>query len=113
MTTLPPIPETFTNLLLMRDFEVLRLDGTTSALQIEIGTPIQDVETASGTDWRCPLRITDDAGTTQSNTCGIDAWQAVELSLKIVQHHLEQVRSTPGTTLLFLGEPYDPAICGQ
>ena len=106
MQSLPPIPTTFTRTVAARAMTVTR-HGRTDELHLEVGQPVQDVETVSGTDWRCPVRLRQGDTTTVHNACGIDSFQALQLALETVRIQLEELAGEEGVSLQFLDCPYD------
>ncbi len=69
------ISNTFTSTIATREFDLIQSD-ITSKLKVEIGLPIQDVETLMGMDQRCPVRFVRGASETIQRACGIDAISA-------------------------------------
>ena len=106
MQSLPSIPTTFTPPIAARAMTVIR-HGRADPLQVEIGQPVQDVETVIGTDWRCPVRLRQGDMTTVHNACGIDSFQALQLALETVRIQLEELAGEEGVSLQFLDCPYD------
>ena len=106
MQSLPPIPTTFTRTVAARAMTVNR-HGRTDELHLEVGQPVQDVETVSGTDWRCPVRLRQGDTTTVHNACGVDSFQALQLALESVRLKLEVLAAEEGVSLQFLDCPYD------
>ena len=106
MQSLPSIPTTFTPPIAARAMTVTR-HGRTAPLQLEIGQPVQDVETVIGTDWRCPVRLRQGDTTTLHNACGVDSFQALQLAMETVRIQLEALAGEEGVSLQFLDCPYD------
>jgi len=106
MSTLPPIPTTFNHPIAARELTVVR-DGQPSPLHIEIGRPVQDVETAGGTDWRCPVRWREGDHVRVHNACGVDSFQALQLALESIRLKLEALAGEDGISLHFLDCRYD------
>lgn len=86
MKELPPIPETYSATIATRYLE-LKHQGGIEKVTVEIGLPLNDVETVTGFDWRCPIKIT--IGETPTDkiyqvisayACGVDSFQALELA---------------------------------
>lgn len=90
MAELPPIPTTFTSVVASREFIVVR-NGISSTILFEIGSPIQDVETVTGKDWRCPVRISDGKTVDLRNVCGVDSYQAMFNALHIVKFEIAEI----------------------
>ncbi len=108
MTELPVIPVSFSHAIATRELGVVR-EGRICGLRIEIGQPVQDVATATGLDWRCPLRLQEEGGEVRlRSACGIDAYQALRLAFDLVAQQLTQITAT-GASLRFLDCPYDVA----
>jgi len=78
MEKLPDINKSMTMVIAQRALE-LELNGKIQKLLLKIGQPIQDVQTASGLDWRCPIMI---SGLSDEvyNACGLDSIQALGLA---------------------------------
>ena len=102
MNELTSIPTTFTLAAAVRNFELVR-SGTLHLFRIEIGQPIQDVETVSGPDWRCPVRFIEDETIKLHNICGIDSFQALHLAFNFVQRELESIVKDNDVELRFSG----------
>ncbi|WP_417903577.1 DUF6968 family protein [Caldimonas brevitalea] len=107
MTQLAPIPSDFTSAVATREFELVR-DAVASKLLVEIGTPVQDVESLGGTDWRCPVRFSGGETTRVQSACGVDSFQALHLAFRLVQVELDRLtKDEQATQVLFLGAAYD------
>lgn len=107
MKSLPPVPNTFTSVVASRYFELN--DPTDSqGLLLEIGLPLQDVVTASGIDWRCPIRVTGAGLERVVSVCGVDSFQALHQAFNWVTAEVQRRERDTGLQLLFLGAPYDP-----
>lgn len=106
MQTLPPIPDTFTHPVAARAMTVTR-NGRTEELHIEIGQPVQDVETVAGTDWRCPVRWREANTTRVHNAFGIDSFQALQQAMESIRLQLQALADEEGVRLHFLDCPYD------
>ncbi len=104
MTHLASIPNDFTSVVAVREFDLVQ-DGATSKLSIEIGLPIQDVETVSGMDWRCPVRFVNGTAVWVRRACGIDSFQALSLAFRLIQSEIEQLEARNGVEVHFLGNP--------
>lgn len=104
MTQLAPIPNDFTSVVATRELDLVQ-DGSSSKLIVEIGLPVQDVETVSGMDWRCPVRFVNGASIRVRRACGIDSFQAVRLAFRLIQSEIEQLEKDQNAQVLFLGEP--------
>lgn len=109
MSALAPIPKEFTRAVAARELTVLRPGRGATRLHLEIGQPVQDVETVGGMDWRCPVRWREGDAVRVRNACGVDAMQALQLALQSMADELAALADEPGVRLLFLGEPYDIA----
>lgn len=90
MADLSPIPTAFTSVVASREFIVVR-DSTSSPILFEIGSPIQDLETVTGKDWRCPVRISDGTTVDLKNACGVDSFQAMFNALRIVIYEIAEI----------------------
>ena len=87
-----PIPETFTRTVVSREFSAVT-NGVNTTIRLEIGEPINDVETVAENDWRVPVRVlVDDKQVYLKNACGIDCYQALLLAMTslspIAVHHV-------------------------
>jgi hypothetical protein len=109
MNKLLAIPQTFTERIAVRDFEVVRA-GIISALRVELGHPVQDIETVTGFDWRCPVRFLDSDGQKVRSICGIDSLQALKLACHFIQIELEKKVGIDKVELRYLGDSYDPRL---
>jgi hypothetical protein len=109
MTTLAPIPTEFTSIVATRQFHVI-CAGSTTTLVFEVGLPIQDVETAGGFDWRCPVRIIDGSSVRDRRACGADSYQALQLGLRLVQDEVQAIAQAKNCQVLLFDSPYDGAI---
>lgn len=107
MNTLPPVPNTFTHVVASRMFESSNPTNPRYLL-LEIGLPIQDVVTASGNDWRCPIRVTETELESVVSVCGVDSFQALHQAFRWVTAEVQKREHDTGLQLLFLGMPYDP-----
>lgn len=109
MNQLAPIPTQFTRVIATRAFDVIQ-DGITSRLVVEIGMPIQDVETVTGLDWRCPVRCTQGSSVQELRACGVDSLQALQLALRLVHNELERMREDKRCQILLFNEPYSETM---
>ncbi|HEY0734109.1 MAG TPA: hypothetical protein VGD69_04320 [Herpetosiphonaceae bacterium] len=100
-----PIPTDFTSVAAQREFTVIRA-GVAGKLSVEIGIPIQDVETVSGYDWRCPVRIVDGDTIRERRACGVDSFQALRLAMQMAQDEVEQLAAEDGCHVDLFGAPY-------
>lgn len=110
MNQLASIPNGFTSVIATRVFDLIK-DGVSSKLVVEIGIPVQDVETVSGLDWRCPVRFV--KGTPiqeERRACGVDAVQALQLALQLVHNEVERLSEDKSYQILLFGQPYDGSI---
>ena len=109
MKALPPIPEGFTSVVASREFVVVR-GAVSTRMLVEIGAPVQDVETVDGFDWRCPVRYSEDSRVRERQVCGVDAYQALELALKLVGIEVSALAKAEGTVVLLFGERFDGSV---
>jgi hypothetical protein len=72
-------------------------------VSIQVGEPIQDVETVRGVDWRCPVRITGLSSGRVPPGIGVDSFQALVHALAFVEAHLSAAESEAPVTWLWLG----------
>lgn len=111
MQQLPPIPETYSATIATRDYELKHKDGS-EKVTVEIGRPLNDVETVTGFAWRCPIRITIGETPTDKNhqlvsayACGVDSLQALQLATNIlVDAKLKDIAKDYQATLSLWGE---------
>jgi hypothetical protein len=109
MNELAPIPTSFTSVIATRVFDVIQ-DGEACKLIVEIGMPIQDVETVAGLDWRCPVRFVKGTSVQERRACGVDAVQALGLAVQLVHDEVEGMSEDKCCQILLFGEPYSQAI---
>lgn len=105
MNDLAPIPTSFTSVAARREFTIIR-SGVASQLVVEIGVPIQDVETVSGYDWRCPVRIVDGDTLHERRACGVDSFQALRLAIQLVQDHVDHIAAEEDCQIDLFGTLY-------
>ena len=105
MTHLAPISNDFTSAIATREFDLVQ-EGVNSKLRVEIGLPIQDVETLSGMDWRCPIRFVSGTSVRIQRACGIDSVQTLQLAFKLIEYDLEKLSKLQNTQVQFLGESF-------
>jgi hypothetical protein len=105
MSSLPPIPMTFTPVVASREFDLVQT-GVRQKLVIEIGMPIQDVETINGYDWRCPVRIRHGDTLRERRACGVDSFQALQLAMRLMQDEVEQIAQAEGWHIELFRSPY-------
>ena len=108
MSELPPVPTYFTRTIAARDLTVLRQDQATP-LRLEIGEPVQDVETVGGMDWRCPVRWTEGDATKVHSLYGVDSMQALQQAMQWIAYALAELDASEGVSLRFLDWPFDVA----
>lgn len=99
---LAPISNEFTSAIANRSFDIIEA-GVSSKLVIEIGMPVQDVETVDGMDWRCPVRLVSGTSIQADRACGVDAVQALELALTLVSNKVQQLLEDKSRQILFDG----------
>lgn len=99
------IPNGFTSVIATREFDFIQ-NGISSKLVVEIGTPIQDVETVAGLDWRCPVRFTKDTSVQERRACGVDSVQALQLALQLVHDEVRRMTEDKNCQILLFDEPY-------
>lgn len=109
MNQLAPIPNRFTSVIATRSFDLIE-DGMSSKLVIEIGRPVQDVETVTGLDWRCPVRFIKGTTIQERRACGADAVQALQLALQLVHNEVERLSEEKSHQILLFGHSYDRII---
>lgn len=110
MSTLPDTPNHFTSVIIERRYELQRGESRQPVV-IKIGQPVQDVPTIDGFDWRCPVRWRFEGKTECEQACGIDAFQAVEISMThLVDIILERLEKQTGGQMLLFGVPTSDAF---
>lgn len=100
-----PIPSTFTSTIATREFDLVQ-EEVHSKLTVEIGLPIQDVETVAGMDWRCPVRFVSGTFVRIRSACGIDSVQALQLAFRLIENDFEELSKLQNTQVQFLGETF-------
>jgi hypothetical protein len=100
-----PIPSTFTSMIAAREFDLVQGE-VHSKLTVEIGLPIQDVETINGLDWRCPVRFVNGTSVRIQRACGVDSVQALQLAFRLVENDLMKLSKLQNTHVQFRGEPF-------
>lgn len=105
MNQLAPIPNTFTSVIATREFELTQ-NGVPSKLVVEVGLPVQDVETVAGMDWRCPIRFVQDTSVQERRACGVDAVQALQLALQLVHEEIVRMSEDKNCQILLFDTPY-------
>lgn len=103
-----PLPTGFTRTIATRELAVVRQDHVTR-LQVEIGEPVQDVDTAGGWDWRCPVRWIEGGSVREHSLYGVDAMQALQQAMHWIAHEQAALAGTEGVSLRFLDWPFDVA----
>lgn len=99
-----PISTSYTTTIASRLFEVV-IDGTRQQMRLEIGQPIQDVETVDGTDWRCPVRILiNESQAFIQHACGVDSYQALALAINQLYGFALHQAASGCQILEFLGQ---------
>jgi hypothetical protein len=84
MTRLGPISKDFTTSVATQTF--VRVDDRGSIqVQVELGTPVQDIETVQGADWRCPIRFSEEGEMHVVSVCGASGLQSLALALKLIE----------------------------
>ncbi|MXN73160.1 hypothetical protein GR157_00220 [Burkholderia sp. 4701] len=96
-----PASHNFSELVASRNFEFFK-DGISSGILVEIGVPVQDVETINDLDWRCPVRITDGKLTKVYCAIGVDSYQSLALAFRLVRNILEERAADRGGEIRFL-----------
>ncbi|MBD6620825.1 hypothetical protein FNW02_35010 [Komarekiella sp. 'clone 1'] len=96
MSKLAPIPTDFTSIVASREFEIIQ-SGVLNKLIVQVGMPIQDVETVDGYDWRCPVRIIDGDTIRERRACGVDSFQALHLAMQLIQDEVNQIAAEEGS----------------
>ena len=99
-----PIPQHYTETIAKRTFEAAT-KGSKRPIVVEIGTPINDVPTVDGLDWRCPVKVSSRPDINVQSACGIDSIQALELACKHLIYILAKQALNRGETLTLWGEP--------
>ncbi|WP_372585847.1 DUF6968 family protein [Burkholderia cepacia] len=101
MNELRPISHNFSTLVASRNFEFFK-DGVSSVILVEVGVPVQDVETIIDLDWRCPVRITDGKLIKVYCAIGVDSYQSLALAFRLVRNILEERAADRGGEIRFL-----------
>lgn len=103
---LAQIPDGFTSVIATRSLDLIEA-GVSSKLVVEIGMPVQDVETIEGMDWRCPVRFVNGTLIQEQSACGVDAVQALKLALQLVRYEVERLSEDKSRQILLFGTTYD------
>jgi hypothetical protein len=99
-----PFSQTFTRTIAER--RLILVEGNRRRrVRIQVGEPIQDVETVRGTDWRCPVRITGLSTGRVPPGIGVDSFQALVHALASVEAHVYAAQAEAPITLSWLGTP--------
>lgn len=102
-----PISNTYTSTIASRAFEAV-IDGTRQQIRLEIGHPVQDVETVAGNDWRCPVRVlVNDNQVFIKNACGVDSYQALALATNQLSGIALHQTASGSQIFEFLGQPIE------
>ena len=99
-----PISKRFTTLIAERAL-LLSAAGQRQQVRVEIGQPVQDVETLGGLDWRCPVKIDVGGRTRRMNGLGVDSLQALGDAFKALEIGVAALERRTGGRLLFLDHP--------
>ena len=89
-----PIPATFTSMIATREFDLVQ-EEVHSKLTVEIGLPIQDVETVAGMDWRCPVRFVSGTSVRIRSACFFDSVQALQLAFRLIENDFFEPKQAP------------------
>lgn len=100
---LAPISVTMTPVIAQRDLILVR-DGRRRQVRIRIGRPVQDVDTAHGRDWRCPITISGAGQSRSQRGLGADSLQALVHALKLVEEEIERLETRTLGRLEWFGE---------
>ncbi|MGH2436890.1 MAG: DUF6968 family protein [bacterium] len=100
---LAPISVKMTPVIAQRDL-VLVVAGKRCLVRIRIGRPVQDVDTAHGLDWRCPITVSGVGHTRSQRGLGADSLQALVHALKLVEEEIEHLETRTSGRLEWFGE---------
>src|SRR5687768_7365656 len=92
------------DILLEREFEMLDSHGSRGAVRLYLGKPYLASESNSSLHWRCPYQIVGIGSEKIKEARGIDALDAIQLSLRIAEALLNSYSSTSKCKLTWLGE---------
>lgn len=107
MNELAPISNIFSTLIASREFELFNCTST-EKVTVEIGTPVNDVETVSGYDWRCPIKIIIGSEIINDRACGVDSFQALSIAMnQLIKLRLETIAQEKEAIIRLYGEEYD------
>jgi len=107
MNDLPKIPNTFTETIASREFD-LKNSAKTKKLIVEIGLPINDVETVADNAWRCPIRLTYDNSIINKYACGHDSYQALSTCMnQLVKREVEGLAKAENALINLFGAEYN------
>lgn len=97
------ISKEYTDTIAVRLYEITSHDSVRS-IEVSVGSAVKDVQTVSGFDWRCPVRITDGDFVDIQNACGVDSVQALELAITQLMTIQAKKAVKKGESLLLFGE---------
>lgn len=100
--SLPAIPTKFTTTIAQRDF-LFAIHGKRSRARVRIGQPVQDVPTADGIDWRCPVSISGLPKGPPLQGFGVDSFQALVGAIKVVELEIKRLEAQHGGLFEWLG----------
>jgi hypothetical protein len=99
-----PLSQAFTRTVAERNL-ILVEGNRRRRVTIQVGEPIQNVDTVRGVDWRCPVRITGLSAGRVPPGIGVDSFQALVHALLSVEAHVYAAETDAPVTLWWLGTP--------
>jgi Domain of unknown function (DUF6968) len=100
---LAPISAKMTAVIAQRDL-VLHVAGKAHQVCVRIGRPVQEVETASGLDWRCPITVYGVGRVRSQRGLGADSLQALVHALKLLEEEINGLETRTSGHLEWFGE---------
>ena len=82
---------------------VLVITGRRRQVRVRVGRPVQDVETVSGVDWRCPITVSGVGRTRFNRGLGVDSLQALVDAIKALEVEIEALEASTSGHVEWLG----------
>ena len=99
----PRISKEFTYKIAEREYELL-LNTERRSIVLRIGSPVQDVETVGGMDWRCPVQLIGTDNKALPPGVGVDSLQAHLHAIKVARIELEALERETGGQIQWLDQ---------
>jgi hypothetical protein len=98
------MPNIMRDVLLERQFEMLDSHRSRGTVRLYLGKPYLASESNSSLQWRCPYQIVGIGSEKIKEARGMDALDAIQVSLRIAEALLNSYSSTSKCKLTWLGE---------